>query len=125
MRHTVLLRSDGGAVGCGDSEYGQCGLPAPVTDFSYAQGVAGAHLAAVLRSAGGAVGCDDNEFGQCNLPGPIAGLSFAQLPPERDARACSGHWRRREQRRQRDRSADLPGPTASLSYAQVPPERGT
>ena len=36
-RHTVLLRSDGSAVGCGDNGSGQRDVPAPIADISYTQ----------------------------------------------------------------------------------------
>ena len=37
LYHTVLLRSDGCAVACGDNECGQCDIPALDDDVTYTQ----------------------------------------------------------------------------------------
>ena len=47
--HTVLLRSDGSAVACGQKADGRCDLPALVADPGYTQVAAGARLAVLLR----------------------------------------------------------------------------
>ena len=67
---------EGGAVNCGDNEFGQYDLPAPFADLSYTQGPAGARHTALIRSEGGTVGGGGNEFGQCGLPAPIADPSY-------------------------------------------------
>merc|ERR1712032_3192 len=41
--HTVLLRSDGTAVACGQNDSGQCDLPALEGDLTYKQAAAGSH----------------------------------------------------------------------------------
>ena len=90
LRHLVLLKSDGGAVGCGDNKSGQWDLPGPGADLGDVQVAAGARHTVLLRSVGGGTGGGGNESSQCNLPVPIAGLRYAQVPAERGTQSCSG-----------------------------------
>ncbi|CAK0800355.1 unnamed protein product, partial [Prorocentrum cordatum] len=81
-RHTVLLRSDGTAVACGDNDDGQCVLPALPAGLTYTQVAAGGRHAVLLRSDGTAVACGWNDDGQCDLPALPAGLTYtAHLLP--------------------------------------------
>ena len=66
--HTVLLRSDGTAVACGDNTYGQCNVPPLPEETIYVQVAAGASHTVLLRDDGIAVafGCVEN--GRCEIP---------------------------------------------------------
>merc|ERR1719291_779736 len=80
--HTVLLRSDGSAVACGENYFGQCDLPTLDADLTYTQVAAGGRHTVLLRSDGSAVACGCNEYGQCDLPALVPGLSYtAHLLP--------------------------------------------
>ena len=74
--HTVLLRSDGAAVACGDNSAGQCDIPALGAGLSYTDVFAGRKHTVLLRSDGTAVACGDNGSRQCDLPSLDGGLSF-------------------------------------------------
>ena len=78
-RHTVLLRSDGAAVACGDNEEGGCDLPELEEGTIYTQVVAGCGHTILLRSDGAAVACGRNDWGQCNLPAMEEGTTYVQV----------------------------------------------
>jgi len=64
----VLLRSDGGAVTCGDNESRQCDIPPLDENVTYTQVSAGGCHTVLLRSDGGAVTCGQNGYGQGRIP---------------------------------------------------------
>jgi len=66
--HTVLLRSDGQAVACGDNRCGQCDIPELDDTVTYTHAVAGSLHTVLLRSDGQAVACGYNHYGQCDIP---------------------------------------------------------
>ena len=74
--HTVLLRSDGYAVGCGSNDFGQCTIPLLDDGSSYTQVSAGANHTVLLRSDGNAEACGWDTSGQCNLPTPDPGTWY-------------------------------------------------
>ena len=67
-RHTVLIRSDGSAVACGDDDNGQCSLPELPEGLTYVQVAAGLRHTVLIRSDGSAVACGRNDDGLCSLP---------------------------------------------------------
>ena len=77
MYHTVLLRSDGNAVGCGRNYFGQCTIPQLDDGISYTQVSVGNHHTVLLRSDGVAVACGLNTQGQCNIPTLYPGTWYA------------------------------------------------
>ena len=77
--HTVLLRSDGNAVACGENSYRQCRLPPLDEGISYGQVSAGQSHTVLLRSDGQAVACGSNSSGECNIPPLDGGLSYSQV----------------------------------------------
>ena len=79
MRHTVLLRSDGQAVSCGNNDDGQCGVPALKGGMSYRQVSAGMYHSVFLRSDGQVLASGSNDHGQCQLPLLAEGLSYIQV----------------------------------------------
>ena len=54
--HTVLLRSDGSVVACGDNDVGQWNIPPLNEGLSYTQISAGSGHTVLLRSDGNVVG---------------------------------------------------------------------
>ena len=66
--HTVLLRSDGRAVACGDNEYDQCKIPPLDDGLTYIQVSAGHDCTMLLRSDGHAVAWGQNRSWQCYIP---------------------------------------------------------
>ena len=58
--HTVLLRSNGTAVACGDNEEGQCSIPALDGHMTYTQTIAGYGYTVLLRSDGTVMACGGN-----------------------------------------------------------------
>ena len=77
--HTVLLRSDGLAVACGNNRDGQCDIPALEAGLLYTQVSTGPDHTVLLRSDGCAVACGQNEFGQCDIPPLDEGMSYTQV----------------------------------------------
>ena len=77
--HTVLLRSDGHAVACGQNSDGRCSIPPLDAGLSYSQVSAGVNHTVLLRSDGEAVACGDNFQGQCSIPPLDEGLSYSQV----------------------------------------------
>ena len=76
--HTVLLRSDGQAVACG--QYART-VQYPTRDegLSYSQVSAGKSHTVLLRSDGQAVACGFNSHGQCNMPPLDEGIAYSQV----------------------------------------------
>jgi alpha-tubulin suppressor-like RCC1 family protein len=66
--HTVLLRSDGGAIAKGNIEDGQCDIPPLDDGLAYTKVAAGRGHTVLLCSDGSAVAIGENDFGQCNIP---------------------------------------------------------
>ncbi|CAK0909010.1 unnamed protein product, partial [Prorocentrum cordatum] len=77
--HTVLLRTDGSAVACGQNGEGVCALPALPAGLTYTQVAAGDDHTVLLRSDGSAVACGQNCDGQCALPALPAGFTYTQV----------------------------------------------
>ena len=65
---TVLLRSDGTAIACGDNGAGQCDLPALEAGMTYTQASTDGGTVLLLRSDGRAITCGCNDFGQGDIP---------------------------------------------------------
>ena len=61
--HTVLLRSDGSAVGVGRDDFGQAACP----PGAFAAAAAGAFHTVLLRADGSAVAFGHNEYGQAQV----------------------------------------------------------
>ena len=59
--HTVLLRSDGKAVACGENRNGQCTFPEPGEGVIYTQVAAGDFHTTLLRSDGVAISCGNDQ----------------------------------------------------------------
>ena len=78
-KHTVLLRSDGRAVACGDNSRGQCNIPSLDEGVSYTQVSAGVGHTVLLRSDGLAVTCGRNRWGCCDIPPLDEGVSYIQV----------------------------------------------
>ena len=55
--HSVLLRSDGAAVACGDNCLGQCNIPGLVDGVTYTHVDTGTDHTVLLASDGTAVAC--------------------------------------------------------------------
>ena len=68
LYQTVLLRSDGCAVACGQNDSGQCNFPPLDEAKSYTQASAGGFHTVLLGQDGNVVACGDNVFGQCSIP---------------------------------------------------------
>ena len=66
--HTVLLRSDGRSVACGDNEYDQCKIPPLDDGLTYIQVSAGHDCTMLLRSDGCAFACGVDLSGSCDIP---------------------------------------------------------
>jgi hypothetical protein len=77
--HTVLLRSDGNAVACGNNEDGQCDIPPLDAGMSYTQVSAGGDHTVLLRSDGSAIACGNNLFGQVDIPPLEQGICYTQV----------------------------------------------
>ena len=76
--HTVLLRSDGSAVGCGRNDFGQHDIPPLDEQMSYTQVSAGRMHRVLLRNDG-RVACGSNEYGESNIPPLDEGMSYTQI----------------------------------------------
>ena len=74
--HTVLLRSDGAAVACGNIDDGQCDMPDLDEDYTIVQASAGWGHTVLLRSDGVVLTCGDHDDGQCNIPALVEGLVY-------------------------------------------------
>eukprot|EP00438_Fugacium_kawagutii_P018618 Skav221477 [mRNA] locus=scaffold2365:24844:25497:- [translate_table: standard] len=72
---TVLLRSDGSAIACGENFFRQCNIPILEEGLSYTQVSAGDSHTVLLRSDGSVVACGDNGCGQGNVPFLEPGVS--------------------------------------------------
>ena len=77
--HTVLLRSDGTAVACGQNFTGECNIPALDDGLLYTQVSAGACHTVLLRSDGNVVACGSKAHGRCNIPALPAGMAYTQV----------------------------------------------
>ena len=77
--HTVLLRSDGTALACGNNEDGQCNIPPLDDGISYTQISAGNVHTVFLRNDGTAVACGANDDEQCNIPILDEGISYNEV----------------------------------------------
>jgi hypothetical protein len=98
LLHTVLLRSDGKAVACGDSDSRQCSISDLEEDLTHLQVAAGGEHSVLLGSDGKAVACGYNVSGQCTIPDLEEDLTFAQaaagrlntVRPGSDGKAVTG-----------------------------------
>jgi len=79
MFHTVLLRTDGNVVACGENSAGKCDIPKLDAGMTYTQASAGYVHTMLLRSDGSAMACGDNLFGQCDIPPLHEGMSYIQV----------------------------------------------
>jgi len=78
-RHTLLLRSDGRAVACGQDGHGQCRLPRLEPGVTYCQVAAGGSHSVLLRSDGRAVAVGLNANGQCDIPRLPPGTKYLDV----------------------------------------------
>ena len=80
VHHTVLLRSDGSAVACGNNLHGHCDIPPLDEGMSYAQVSAAEDHTVLLRSDGTCVFCGTPDVGQCDIPTLRDGLmTYVQI----------------------------------------------
>eukprot|EP00438_Fugacium_kawagutii_P023693 Skav227676 [mRNA] locus=scaffold2108:9743:13700:- [translate_table: standard] len=78
--HTVLLRSDGAAVACGNNAFGRYDIIPLLDDgVTYTQVSAGGLHTVLLRSDGSAVSRGGNAFGQCDIPPLDEDVTYAQV----------------------------------------------
>ena len=77
--HSVLLRSDGTAVACGDNRLGQCNIPDLVEGVIYTHVDTGVAHTVLLASDGTAVACGSNEDGACNVPALSVGVIYTEV----------------------------------------------
>ena len=77
--HTVLLRSDGGSVSCGDNSDAQRNLPHLEEGATYTQVSAGDRHTVCLRHDGMAAACGWNGDGQCDIPDLEEGVKYTQI----------------------------------------------
>ena len=89
---TLLLRSDGTAVACGDNSSGEFEIPALDEGISYIQVSAGTYHSVLLRSDGHAVACGSNTEGQCNIPPLDKGLRYTQVVRRSVAYSAPPKW---------------------------------
>ena len=90
--HTVLLRSDGRAVACGEKKAGHCDIPVLDEGQSYAQ-VSAAFLHTVLpRSDGSAVACGSDDSGQCDVLPLDQGMTYSQVFCRQVSHSASPQW---------------------------------
>eukprot|EP00931_Biecheleriopsis_adriatica_P092822 TRINITY_DN6659_c0_g1_i2.p1 TRINITY_DN6659_c0_g1~~TRINITY_DN6659_c0_g1_i2.p1 ORF type:complete len:271 (+),score=32.87 TRINITY_DN6659_c0_g1_i2:60-815(+) len=119
--HSLLLRSDGTAVACGDNGQGQCDLPALEEGTTYTQVAAGGSHSLLLRSDGTAVACGGHNISRFLgfLPALEAGTTYTQvaagnthvllLTSDGIAKACGGD----------PRANRLPALEEGTTYTQV------
>lgn len=77
--HTVLLRSDGTVIVCGDNSQGQCRIPTLEGEAEYTQVSAGYGHTVLLKSDGSAVACGNNSSGQCSIPALEGEAKYTQV----------------------------------------------
>ena len=77
--HTVLLRSDGGAIAKGNIEDGQCDIHPLDDGLAYTKVAAGRGHTVLLCSDGSAVAIGENDFGQCNIPALDQGMAYTKV----------------------------------------------
>ena len=77
--HSVLLRSDGAAVACGDNRLGQCNIPDLVEGVTYTHVDTGTDHTVLLASDGAAVACGRNDDGECNVLALSGGVIYTQV----------------------------------------------
>ena len=77
--HTVLIRSNGIAVACGDDGAGQCDIPALNGGLKYIQAAAGYYHTVLLRSNGTAIAWGLNDNGCCNIPALDGDATYTQV----------------------------------------------
>merc|ERR1712070_395457 len=74
--HTMLLRSDGQVLTCGQNEEKQLRLPQPPEGVVYVGLASGSMHTLLLASDGNAIACGLNQSRQCNVPVPPRGLRY-------------------------------------------------
>eukprot|EP00435_Cladocopium_sp_Y103_P018389 s947_g4.t1 len=100
--HTVLLRSNGDAVACGQNDFGQHDIPPFADGMTYTQVSAGMYHTVLLRSDGDAVASGENEVGECDILPLADGMTYTQvsagmyhtvlLRSDGNAVACGRNW---------------------------------
>ena len=76
--HTILIRSDGQAIGIGCNQYGQIAIPGLPDGVTYEQAAAGKYHTVLLRSDGRAVAFGRNISGGTELPILEEGVSLVR-----------------------------------------------
>jgi len=77
--HTVLLRSDGAAVACGDDQYGQCNIPVLADGVAYTHVAATGFSITLFMSDGNAAICGHNDQGPCIIPALPRGVTYVHF----------------------------------------------
>merc|ERR1712232_187743 len=83
-QHSLLLKSDGTVVACGDNTYGQCNIPVLDEGLTYSQVAAGRRHSLLLTSDGTVAACGENNQGQCNILVLDEGLTYSQVAASGD-----------------------------------------
>jgi len=79
-QHTVLLTTDGGAVGFGDNSKGQCEIEPPPTGMSYTQAHAAEDFTLLLRSDGVIITFGEYpNYAWAKIPSLPAGTKYVQV----------------------------------------------
>ena len=81
--HSVLLRSDGTAVACGDNRLGQCNIPDLVEGVTYTHVDTGTDHTVLLASDGTAAACGWIYNRLCNVPALSGGVIYTQVATKR------------------------------------------
>jgi len=77
--HTVVLRSDGNAVACGNNSRGQCDIPQLPQGVTYSQVSLGHFHTVLLRNDGHVVACGFNGQDRCSVPDLPNGVKYSQV----------------------------------------------
>eukprot|EP00435_Cladocopium_sp_Y103_P070509 s810_g35.t1 len=121
-RHTVLLRSDGHVVTCGEHIFGQRDIP-PLPlhgGATYTQVSAGYQHTMLLRSDGQAVGCRERSCNRREIPPLDVGVRYTQV----SGGFCHTAFLRSDGRavacgENRDGRCNIPSSHEDLTYTQV------
>ena len=77
--HSVLLRSDGTAVACGDNRFGQCNIPDLVEGVIYTHVDTGVAHTVLLASDGTAVAFGSSEVAGEDVPALSGGVIYTEV----------------------------------------------
>ena len=77
--HTVLLKSDGAAVTCGEHNYGESDIPVLPGGVTYVQLASAPSHTVLISSDGTVVAYGDNKCGCCNIPCLTDGVTYTHV----------------------------------------------